>query len=115
MRFICLCVYAFYLFRKMLKNQPETETHGDISVAISSLTCDSRAVIPGTLFFALRGSKADGHRYIEQAVRAGAAAVVLADASFAPAQGQRASYPWLAADSTPPLRQTRVSAECGTG
>ncbi len=75
---------------ELLKNQPGTETHGDISVAICSLTCDSRAVIPGTLFFALRGSQADGHRYIEQAVKAGAAAVVLADASFAPA-----GLPWV--------------------
>lgn len=58
--------------------------HGDLDCEISSLTCDSRQVGPGTLFFALRGSKTDGHRYIPQAVAAGAAAVVLEDAVCAP-------------------------------
>jgi len=43
---------------------------------ITALTCDSRRVTPGALFVAVRGAKADGHRYIPQAVRAGAAAVV---------------------------------------
>lgn len=57
---------------------------------ITALTCDSRQVGPGTLFFALRGSKSDGHLYIPQAVAAGAAAVVLEDATFAPQE-----LPWV--------------------
>jgi UDP-N-acetylmuramoyl-L-alanyl-D-glutamate--2,6-diaminopimelate ligase len=65
--------------------------HGDTSVIITALTCDSRAVEPGTLFFALRGSQTDGHRYIAQAETAGAAAVILEDPSFAPA-----TIPWVA-------------------
>lgn len=32
--------------------------------------------MPGTLFFATRGTQADGHAYIPAAVAAGAAAVV---------------------------------------
>lgn len=43
---------------------------------ITSLAIDSRAVTPGALFFALRGEKTDGHRYIDEAVRRGAIAVV---------------------------------------
>jgi len=43
---------------------------------ISSLTCDSRAVIPGTLFVALTGARDDGRHYIPQALRQGAAAVL---------------------------------------
>lgn len=74
------------LFEKL----PDAEIHGDTAVPISSLTCDSRAVLPGTLFFALRGSQTDGHRYIEKAVAAGAAAVVLEDAASAPA-----GLPWV--------------------
>lgn len=46
---------------------------------IRGLFCDSRRVQPGGLFFALRGGAADGHRFIEAAVRQGAAAVVLED------------------------------------
>jgi UDP-N-acetylmuramoyl-L-alanyl-D-glutamate--2,6-diaminopimelate ligase len=43
---------------------------------ISSLAIDSRAVTPGALFFALRGEHTDGHRYIDEAVKRGAVAVV---------------------------------------
>ncbi len=76
--------------RKLLEKLSDSETHGDTSVSISSLTCDSRAVQPGALFFALRGVQADGHRYIEKAVAAGAAAVILEDAASAPA-----GIPWV--------------------
>ena len=47
---------------------------GDV---ITSLTDDSRRVEPGSLFVAVRGTHCDGHRYVEQAVEAGAAAVVV--------------------------------------
>ena len=70
--------------RELLENQPDVEIHGNADIMVSFLTCDSRAVKPGALFFALRGAQADGHRYIGQAVAAGAVAVVLEDAAFAP-------------------------------
>lgn len=72
--------------RELFETIPDAETHGDDSVSVVALTCDSRAVRPGTLFFALRGAQTDGHRYIEQAVAAGAAAIVLEDATAAPAR-----------------------------
>lgn len=75
---------------ELIEKIPETESHGDTSVSISSLTCDSRAVLPGALFFALPGVHADGHRYIEKATAAGAAAVVIEDATAAPA-----GLPWV--------------------
>jgi UDP-N-acetylmuramoyl-L-alanyl-D-glutamate--2,6-diaminopimelate ligase len=46
------------------------------SAEVTSLTCNSREVRPGTLFFAIRGEKADGHAYIPQALAKGAVAVV---------------------------------------
>jgi UDP-N-acetylmuramoyl-L-alanyl-D-glutamate--2,6-diaminopimelate ligase len=49
---------------------------------ILSLTADSRAVRPGALFAALAGSKADGRRFVADAVSKGAAAI-LADPSLA--------------------------------
>ncbi len=70
--------------RELLEKLPDTEAHGDITVPIDSLTCDSRSVKPGALFFALRGAQADGHRYIGPAVAAGASAVVLEDSASAP-------------------------------
>ncbi|HIJ81763.1 MAG TPA: UDP-N-acetylmuramoyl-L-alanyl-D-glutamate--2,6-diaminopimelate ligase [Desulfuromonadales bacterium] len=75
---------------ELLENLPIAEIHGDHSVPIGSLSCDSRTVAKGTLFFALRGVLTDGHRYIRQAVAAGAAAVVLEDAEYAPT-----GCPWV--------------------
>ncbi len=49
---------------------------GDGTVAVGRLEFDSRKVVPGTLFFATRGTQTDGHAYIPAAVAAGAAAVV---------------------------------------
>ncbi len=49
---------------------------GSKSLAISGMTGDSREVREGFLFFALRGEQTDGHRYLEDALRRGASAVV---------------------------------------
>jgi len=43
---------------------------------VRSVTSDSRAVFPGSLFVAVRGTRADGHDFAEEAVRKGAVAVV---------------------------------------
>ena len=51
-------------------------TAGDLSVEIDNLEFDSREAKPGTLFFAMRGTQTDGHRFIGAAVGLGASAVV---------------------------------------
>lgn len=43
---------------------------------ITAVTCDSEAVIPGALFAALEGNRADGRSFIPAAVKNGAAAVL---------------------------------------
>jgi UDP-N-acetylmuramoyl-L-alanyl-D-glutamate--2,6-diaminopimelate ligase len=48
--------------------------HADILVG--GVAVDSRAVNPGDVFFALAGSRTDGARFIDQAIAAGAVAVV---------------------------------------
>ena len=53
-------------------------------VRITAIISDSRRVVPGCLFVALRGSSYDGHRYITEAVQKGAAAVVGMDADVFP-------------------------------
>lgn len=49
-----------------------------VDVDILGLTSDSRHVEPGYLFAALRGSKADGAAFIEDAISRGAAAIIAA-------------------------------------
>ncbi len=50
---------------------------GDASVEVGSLAYDSGRVGPGTLFFCVRGEKADGHEFGAAAVDAGAAGLVV--------------------------------------
>jgi UDP-N-acetylmuramoyl-L-alanyl-D-glutamate--2,6-diaminopimelate ligase len=49
---------------------------GSLDRPISGLVMDSRRVVPGTLFFALPGLRADGATFIDEAVSRGAVAVV---------------------------------------
>lgn len=49
---------------------------GDPSVPVQSISFDTRIVSEGALFVALRGTKVDGHDYIQDAVAAGSAVVV---------------------------------------
>ncbi|HYC32181.1 MAG TPA: UDP-N-acetylmuramoyl-L-alanyl-D-glutamate--2,6-diaminopimelate ligase [Gemmatimonadales bacterium] len=55
----------------LLVSAPE---RGPSPVGVSA---DSRTVQPGMLYVAVRGSQADGHRFVSDAVRQGAAAVVV--------------------------------------
>lgn len=45
-------------------------------VELTSLTCDTRTLAPGGLFAAFPGAREDGHRFIDEALEKGAAAVL---------------------------------------
>ena len=47
------------------------------SVSLSGLTADSRSVASGDAFIAVRGSQSDGHQFVADAVKRGAAALVV--------------------------------------
>ncbi|MFZ0216660.1 MAG: UDP-N-acetylmuramoyl-tripeptide--D-alanyl-D-alanine ligase [Candidatus Dormiibacterota bacterium] len=50
---------------------------GPSGAVVTSYHTDSRLVLPGGAFFALRGAEADGHAYLAEAVGHGAAVVVV--------------------------------------
>ncbi|MCU5786178.1 UDP-N-acetylmuramoyl-tripeptide--D-alanyl-D-alanine ligase [Alloalcanivorax marinus] len=52
------------------------ELRGD-DLDISAVSTDTRALVDGSLFVALRGDRFDGHDFLEQALAAGARAVVV--------------------------------------
>ena len=54
-------------------------------IQVNQVTDDSRAVQAGALFIAVKGTKADGHRFVEQAVKQGAAAVMADEQVAVPA------------------------------
>ena len=45
--------------------------------SVSGASVDSRGVTPGSIFVALRGERTDGHRFVGDALRAGAAAALV--------------------------------------
>jgi UDP-N-acetylmuramoyl-L-alanyl-D-glutamate--2,6-diaminopimelate ligase len=84
--------------RLRLRGPGETE--------ISGLAADSRAVRPGDLFAALPGTRADGGRFVADALAAGAVAVLGNTAAAAAAAG----VPALVADDEPRAALARVAA-----
>jgi UDP-N-acetylmuramoyl-L-alanyl-D-glutamate--2,6-diaminopimelate ligase len=45
------------------------------NLEIRQVACDSRKVLPGALFFALHGAKADGNTFIQDSIKRGAVAI----------------------------------------
>ena len=93
------------------------------NVEITGITADSRNVEPGFLFAALPGAQTEGARFIPQALRQGAAAILGApelkkafpdsDAEFLPAENSRKAFAMLAArfhDAQP----RKIAAVTGT-
>jgi UDP-N-acetylmuramoyl-L-alanyl-D-glutamate--2,6-diaminopimelate ligase len=50
--------------------------HGNTIIPVRDLQLDSRKVSAGSVFIAVKGSAADGHRFIEQVLQQGAVAVI---------------------------------------
>jgi UDP-N-acetylmuramoyl-L-alanyl-D-glutamate--2,6-diaminopimelate ligase len=65
------------------------ERLGDLDGLITSVTDDSRSISSGSLFVAVKGERVDGHKYVGQAIKAGAAAIVGQDSV------ERASVPFV--------------------
>ncbi|HDI82666.1 MAG TPA: UDP-N-acetylmuramoyl-L-alanyl-D-glutamate--2,6-diaminopimelate ligase, partial [candidate division WOR-3 bacterium] len=51
--------------------------NGDIPQEVRSITIDSRKVVEGALFIAIKGEKTDGHKYVRDAKEHGAVLFVV--------------------------------------
>ncbi|MEO0311199.1 MAG: hypothetical protein RIQ89_856 [Bacteroidota bacterium] len=67
------------LLRDILYKVSLIEIKGNTDLNISEICFDSRAVVEGSLFIALKGGNADGHLYINQVLDSGVVAVVVQD------------------------------------
>lgn len=62
--------------KKLLKNLPITHVVGSKEIDITGICAHSKFVSPGNLFIARRGLQLSGNQFIEEAVNAGAAAIL---------------------------------------
>jgi UDP-N-acetylmuramoyl-tripeptide--D-alanyl-D-alanine ligase len=63
--------------RDVVKITAGVVVQGDERAVVRGAAIDSRAVRPGMLFVALPGERTDGHRFVEEAYRRGAAAALV--------------------------------------
>ena len=71
---------------------PRVTASGPLDTQVSALTASSRGVTPGMLFAAIRGTSIDGHRFISDALAAGAGVIV---AESAPPPDLDRAVAWL--------------------
>jgi UDP-N-acetylmuramoyl-L-alanyl-D-glutamate--2,6-diaminopimelate ligase len=64
--------------REFLPLEKVEAAEGNLDQEVTGLTYDSRRVRAGEVFFAIPGEKVDGHRFISQALKSGAAGIVVA-------------------------------------
>ena len=62
--------------KEILQGLEYTCLQGNTDMQVSDLVYDSRNVVPGCVFVCLRGANVDGHRFVDDAVKKGAAAIV---------------------------------------
>ena len=61
---------------ELLASLPTYELHGAVNRRVTAVVADSRQVRAGACFVAVRGVNVDGHRFIPQALDAGASVIV---------------------------------------
>src|SRR5260221_9982823 len=61
---------------KQLFKEIDVTWKGSKEIDITSMTANSKSVAPGPLFIARRGKTGDGHRFIAEAISAGAVAIL---------------------------------------
>jgi UDP-N-acetylmuramoyl-L-alanyl-D-glutamate--2,6-diaminopimelate ligase len=60
----------------LLQNVNVKQKIGSTDIPVSGITYDSREVVSGSMFFAVSGTRVDGHSFIPQVIEAGATVIV---------------------------------------
>jgi UDP-N-acetylmuramoyl-L-alanyl-D-glutamate--2,6-diaminopimelate ligase len=95
------------ILRDLLSSLEKVTVSGSLDTDVHALTASSREVAPGMIFAAIRGTSIDGHRFINDALTAGASAIL---AEKAPPSDYTAPATWLHV----PDSRTAVSALAST-
>lgn len=77
---------------ELLKAIQPVQITGTTDKPLSGIEIDSRAIQPGNLFVAVRGTQADGHNYIPQAIKQGATAIVCEEIPAQVAQAEGVTF-----------------------
>ena len=64
------------ILKDILVNVQPLQTVGGTGMAVTALCIDSRKVLQGATFIAIKGTATDGHAFIEKAIGSGATAIV---------------------------------------
>ncbi len=64
---------------ELIRGLEVLEVHGDLGVEIADISSDSRLIKGGELFVAIRGERADGHNFLQEAISRGARALLVED------------------------------------
>ncbi len=64
------------ILRDLVSCLPRVTSAGSLDAEVCGLTASSREVVPGMVFAAIRGTTSDGHRFINDALSAGATAIL---------------------------------------
>jgi UDP-N-acetylmuramoyl-L-alanyl-D-glutamate--2,6-diaminopimelate ligase len=80
------------ILRDLTKCLARVTVSGALDADITALTASSRELTPGCLFAAIRGTSTDGHRFIDEAMAAGVAAIL---AESAPPAELPSAITWL--------------------
>jgi UDP-N-acetylmuramoyl-L-alanyl-D-glutamate--2,6-diaminopimelate ligase len=80
------------ILRDLVSTLTRVTVSGSLDAEIRAITASSREVAPGMIFAAIRGTTLDGHRFIQDALAAGATAIL---AETAPPSDYTAAAVWL--------------------
>ena len=80
------------ILRELISSLSRVTVAGSLEAEVHSITASSREVAPGVIFAAIRGTSLDGHRFINDALAAGATAIL---AEIAQPSDYTAPATWL--------------------